>query len=78
MLNKQHGLTMRTTCQVIDQLLGLRLTPGGLAQLVQRVGRKAEAPYEALILDLRAAKATFVDETSWYMGGSNQDEAARW
>jgi transposase len=69
MLNKQHGLTMRTTCQVIDQLLGLRLTPGGLAQLVQRVGRKAEAPYEALILDLRAAKATFVDETSWYMGG---------
>jgi transposase len=68
-LNKQHGLTMRTTCRVIDQLVGLRLTPGGLAQLVQRVGRKAEAPYEALILDLRAAAATFVDETSWYMGG---------
>jgi transposase len=68
-LNKQYGLTMRTTCQVIDQLTGLRLTPGGLAQLVQRVGRKAEAPYEALIVDLRAAAATFVDETSWYMGG---------
>jgi transposase len=68
-LNKQHGLTMRTTCQVIDELVGLRLTPGGLAQLVQRVGRKAEAPYEALILDLRAAAAVFVDETSWYMGG---------
>jgi transposase len=59
---------MRTTCQVVDQLVGLRLTPGGLAQLVQRVGRKAEAPYEALVLDLRAAEATFVDETSWYMG----------
>jgi transposase len=68
-LNKQHGLTMRTTCRVIDQLAGLRLTPGGLAQLVQRVGQKAEAPYETLILDLRAAAATFVDETSWYMGG---------
>jgi transposase len=68
-LNKQHGLTMRTTCRVIDQLVGLRLTPGGLAQLVQRVGQKAEAPYETLILDLRAAAATFVDETSWYMGG---------
>jgi transposase len=68
-LNKQHGLTMRTTCQVIDELVGLRLTPGGLAQLVQRVGRKAEAPYGALILDLRAAAATFVDETSWYVGG---------
>ena len=68
-LNKQHGLTMRTACRVIEQLVGLRLTPGGLAQLVQRVGQKAEAPYEALIQDLRAAAATFVDETSWYMGG---------
>jgi transposase len=67
-LNKQHGLTMRTTCQVIDQLVGLRLTPGGLAQLVQRVGQKAEAPYESLILNLRAAEAVFADETSWYVG----------
>jgi transposase len=67
-LNKQHGITMRGTCQVIDRLVGLRLTPGGLAQLVQRVGQKAEAPYEALIQDLRAAAATFVDETSWYVG----------
>jgi transposase len=67
-LNKQHGLTMRTACRVIDQLVGLRLTPGGLAQLVQRVGHKAEAPYQALIQDLRAAAATFVDETSWYVG----------
>jgi hypothetical protein len=68
-LNKQHGLTMRTTCRVIEQLVGLRLTPGGLAQLVQRVGHKAEVPYEALIQDLRAAAADYVDETSWYMGG---------
>jgi len=68
-LNKQHGLTMRTTCRVLDQIAGLRLTPGGLAQLVQRVGQKAEAPYAALTQDLRAAAATFVDETGWYLGG---------
>lgn len=67
-LNKQHGLTMRTTCRVLDQLAGLRLSPGGLAQLVQRVGQKAEAPYAALIVDIRAAAAVFVDETSWYVG----------
>ena len=68
-LNKQHGMTMRTTCRVLDQIAGLRLTPGGLAQLVQRVGQKAEAAYEALILDIRAAAAVFIDETSWYVGG---------
>jgi transposase len=67
-LNKQHGLTMRTTCRVLDQLAGLRLSPGGLAQLVQRVAHKAEAAYAALIIDIRAAAAVFVDETSWYVG----------
>jgi len=67
-LNKQHGLTMRTTCRVLDQLAGLRLSPGGLAQLVQRVAQKAEAAYAALIIDIRAAAAVFVDETSWYVG----------
>jgi transposase len=68
-LNKQHGLTMRTTCRVLQQVAGLRLSPGGLAQAVQRVGHKAEAPYAALILDVRAAAAVFADETSWYLGG---------
>jgi hypothetical protein len=68
-LNKQHGLTMRTTCRVLDQIAGLRLSPGGLAQVVQRVGHKAEAPYDALVVDVRAAAAVFVDETSWYLGG---------
>ena len=67
-LNKQHGLTMRTTCRVLDQVAGLRLSSGGLAQVVQRVGHKAEAPFEALIVDVRAAAAVFVDETSWYLG----------
>ena len=67
-LNKQHGLTMRTTCRVLDQVAGLRLSPGGLAQLVQRVAHKAESPYAALIVDVRAAAAVYVDETSWYVG----------
>jgi transposase len=67
-LNKQHGLTMRTTCRVLDDLVGLHLSPGGLAQLVQRVAHKAETPYAALIVDIRAAAAVFVDETSWYVG----------
>ena len=68
-LHKHHGLTMRTTCRVLEQVAGLRLSPGGLAQLVQRVGQKAETPYASLIVDVRAAKAVNADETSWYVGG---------
>ncbi len=47
---------------------GLRLTPGGLAQAPQRVGRRARPAYDALVLDVRAAAAVFADETSWYVG----------
>jgi transposase len=68
-LNKQHGLTMRSVCRVLDQVAGLRLSPGGLAQAVQRVGRKAQAAYDALVSDVRRSAAVFVDETSWYVGG---------
>jgi hypothetical protein len=68
-LNKQHGLTMRTTCRVLEQVAGLRLSPGGLAQAVQRIGCKAEGPYAALVVEIRAAAAVFADETSWYVGG---------
>ena len=69
-LNKHHGLTMRTTCRVLRRCAGLRLSPGGLAQAVQRVGRKARSAYDALVLDVRDAAAVFADETSWYVGAA--------
>jgi hypothetical protein len=68
-LNKQHCLTMRTTCRVLKQVAGLQLSPGGLAQAVQRVGRIGENPYASLITDVRADAAVCADETSWYVGG---------
>jgi transposase len=68
-LNKQYGLTMRKTCAVLQQLTGLRLTPGGLAQAVQRAAGKLESEYDALKAKLRASAAVFADETSWWVGG---------
>ena len=67
-LNKREGLTMRSVCRVLDSVAGLRLSPGGLAQLVQRVGHKAQSAYDALVTDVRQSAAAFVDETSWYVG----------
>ena len=67
-LNKQHGLTMRKTCLVLQQLTGLRLTPGGLALAVQRAASKLESDYDALKTKLRASAAVFADETSWWVG----------
>ena len=68
-INKRHGATLRTTCKLLYDIAGLRLTPGGLAQALQRVGRKIEGAYLKLIDDIRSCPAVFADETSWYVGG---------
>ena len=68
LLNKGYGLTCRTTCGVLEELCGLRLSPGGLAQATQRVARKALPKYAELIQDLRQSPAVFCDETSWWVG----------
>lgn len=69
MLNKQHGLSMRKTCRVLEQLCGLRLTPGGLSQAMDRVADKSASLYENLRDQLRASDAVHADETSWWVGG---------
>ena len=68
-LNKQHGLTMRQTCRVLHTTCGLRLSPGGLSQALDRLADRLEPSYQAIFADLRAGAATYVDETSWWVGG---------
>ena len=67
-LNKHLGLSMRRTCQVLHKLFGLKLSPGGLSQAVDRVADRLSDQYDALLSDIRGAPATFADETSWWVG----------
>ncbi len=67
-LNKQFGLTMRKTCRVLQLVAGLVLSPGGLAQAVQRTAAKVQPAFDSLVTEVRGAAAVFVDETSWYVG----------
>ena len=69
MLNKQHGLSMRKTCRVLNDLCGLKLSAGGLSQTLDRLADRLELDYQGLFADLRAGPATYVDETSWWVGG---------
>lgn len=69
LLNKALGLTMGTTCRVLRDVAGLRLSRGGLAQLVARAARRVRDRYEALRACLRGRRAVFADETSWWVGG---------
>jgi len=67
-LNKQFGLTMRKTCRVLRLFAGLTLSPGGLAQAVQRTATKVQPAFDTLVAEVRGAAAVFADETSWYVG----------
>jgi transposase len=66
-LNKQFGLTTRKTCRVLKGLVGLSLSPGGLASLAQRAATKVLPSFDAVVREVRAAAAVFADETSWYV-----------
>jgi transposase-like protein len=68
-LNKAKGLSMRRTVGILEEHFGLKITAGGLAQLVQRVGRKVQPSYEQMAVELRQSAVVHADETSWWVGG---------
>jgi transposase len=68
LLNKVLGLPMRKTCEVLRVLAGLRVSPGGLSQALDRVADRAAGLYEGLAEALRSRRAVFADETSWWVG----------
>ena len=53
-LNRGLGLTMRKTCTVLRDLLGLEFSPGGLAQALARMARRLAPDYDALLGRLKA------------------------
>ena len=67
-LNKGLGLTMRKTCAVLRDLLGIDLSPGGLAQALARVAGRLAPAYDALLETVRAEPVLHTDETSWWVG----------
>lgn len=66
-LREHHGLTMRRTCGVLKDGFDLDLSPGGLAQMVQRCAARLEAEEERLLEAARSADVQHVDETSWWV-----------
>jgi hypothetical protein len=68
-LNKRLGMTTRSVCKLLQGLFGLKLTPGGLTQALDRVADKVQPAFDQLVTDLRGQSGVWVDETSWWVGG---------
>ena len=69
-LQLQHRwhLSKRKSCQLLKELFGLSLTPGGLVAASHRLAKRLEKPYQALSAQARQAAVLHSDETGWYVG----------
>jgi transposase len=71
-LNKQMGLSLGHTRQVLSYGFGLEVSRGGLYRALARLAGRAEPTYERLVEAARQAPVNGMDETGWKVGGRLQ------
>ncbi len=71
-LNKQMGLSLGHTRQVLSYGFGLEVSRGGLYRALARVARRSEPTYAGLVKTARESVVNGMDETGWRVGGRLQ------
>ena len=71
-LNKQMGLSLGHTRQVLSYGYGLEVSRGGLYRALARMAGRAEPTYDGLVETARQAPVNGMDETGWKVGGRLQ------
>ena len=71
-LNKQMGLSLGHTQQVLSYGFGLEVSRGGLYRALARMAGRAEPTYDQLVETTRQAPVNGMDETGWKVGGRLQ------
>jgi transposase len=71
-LNKQMGLSLGHTQQVLSYGFGLEVSRGGLYRALARMARRAAPTYDGLLESARQAPVNGMDETGWKVGGRLQ------
>jgi transposase len=71
-LNKQMGLSLGHTRQVLTSGFGLEVSCGGLYRALARMARRATPTYDGLVAATRQAVVNVPDETGWKVGGRLQ------
>jgi transposase len=71
-LNKQMGLSLGHTRQVLSYGFGLEVSRGGLYRALARMAHRAALTYDGLLETARQAPVNGMDETGWKVGGRLQ------
>jgi transposase len=69
LLRIHHRLPFRQVTRVFADLPELSISPGAIAQQVQRIARWLDGDYEKLVLQLRSSPHVHADETGWRTSG---------
>lgn len=69
------GLTVSSCCAVLDKLLSLRVSGGGLCRALDRLARRLDGSYEQLVKQLQNSAVVHSDETSWWL---NHERSTLW
>jgi transposase-like protein len=70
-LRVRHRLPFRQIAQLLKDMPGLSISPGGLVKQIKRLSRWLEGRYQDLIRQMRASPHVHVDETGWRVDGKN-------
>jgi transposase len=68
-LNKYGGLSYGKMVRVFSMLFGVTVTAGGLAQAVQRAGRRCRGAYDEIRRSVAGSRQVVADETGWRLEG---------
>lgn len=71
-LNKQMGLSLGHTAEVLKLGFGFQASRAGIYRALARMARKAAPTYQGLIRAARQSLVNGVDETGWRVGGRLQ------
>ena len=72
LMNKQMGLSLGHTQQVLQQGFGLTVSQAGICRALARMADQAEGTYQGLILTARQSLVNILDETGWRVGARLQ------
>jgi transposase-like protein len=70
-LRVRHRLPFRQIAQLLKDMPGLSISPGGLVKQIKRLSRWLDGKYQDLIRQMRASPHVHVDETGWRIDGKN-------
>jgi len=72
LMNKQMGLSLGHTRQVLQQGFGLTVSCSGICRALARTAAKAAPSYQGLLVAVRQSLVNVPDETGWRVGGRLQ------